>query len=78
MDGIDGGILDAMGQLQKLSAVDPVPMMKAKKNPPIASAGGRYGSNLNYVTRLLCNPPIRGEGPSSLSRAKNFTFVYSQ
>jgi hypothetical protein len=33
MDGIDGGLLDAMGQLQKLSAVDPVPMMKAKKNP---------------------------------------------
>lgn len=38
MDGIDGGLfdgglLDAMGQLQKLSAVDPVPMMKVKKNP---------------------------------------------
>jgi hypothetical protein len=38
MDGIDGGLLDgglldAMGQLQKLSAGDPVPVMKAKEKP---------------------------------------------
>jgi len=38
MDGIDGGLLDggmldAMGQLQELSAGDPIPVMRAKKNP---------------------------------------------
>jgi hypothetical protein len=33
MDGIDGGLLDAMGQLQELSAGDPVPVMKANEKP---------------------------------------------
>jgi hypothetical protein len=40
IDGIDDGLLDAMGQLQELSAGDPVPVMKAKESPLIGSDGG--------------------------------------
>jgi hypothetical protein len=41
MDGFDGGMLDALSQLQELSAGDPVPVMKAKESPLIGSDGGR-------------------------------------
>ena len=44
-DGIDGGILDAMGQLQKLSAVDPSDDEGKEKPTSSGLMSGLQGSN---------------------------------
>jgi hypothetical protein len=75
---LDGGMLDALGQLQELSAGDPVPVMKAKESPLIGSNGGRLEAIEFVFDRFQCTTIGKvNDGPSWWCRTRTaVTCIY--